>query len=73
LRHELSDPLRHPAQHVQGCERISGHLQRVVEPWQRIDGVEAAMKSAQEAPGGKNVTVMGGAELGRQFLAAGSR
>ena len=35
------------------------------------DGIEAALKDAQEAAAGKNVTVMGGADLGRQFLAAG--
>jgi dihydrofolate reductase len=35
------------------------------------DGVEAALKDAQAAAGDKNVTVMGGADLGRQFLTAG--
>jgi dihydrofolate reductase len=35
------------------------------------DGIEAALKAAQEAAGDKNVTVMGGADLGRQFIAAG--
>jgi dihydrofolate reductase len=34
------------------------------------DGIEAALKDAQEAAGDRNVTVMGGADLGRQFLAA---
>jgi dihydrofolate reductase len=35
------------------------------------DGIEAALKGAQQAAGDRNVTVMGGADLGRQFLAAG--
>jgi dihydrofolate reductase len=35
------------------------------------DGIEAALKAAQEAAGDKNVTVMGGADVGRQFLTAG--
>jgi dihydrofolate reductase len=35
------------------------------------DGIEAALKDAQAEAGDKNVTVMGGADLGRQFLAAG--
>jgi dihydrofolate reductase len=34
------------------------------------DGIEAALKDAQEAAGDRNVTVMGGADLGRRFLAA---
>jgi dihydrofolate reductase len=34
-------------------------------------GVEQALKRAREAAGDKDVTVMGGAETGRQFLAAG--
>jgi dihydrofolate reductase len=34
-------------------------------------GVEQALKQAREAAGDKDVTVMGGAETGRQFLAAG--
>jgi dihydrofolate reductase len=35
------------------------------------DGIEAALREAQAAAGDNNVTVMGGADLGRQFLAAG--
>jgi dihydrofolate reductase len=35
------------------------------------DGIEAALKEAREAAGDQNVTVMGGPDLGRQFLAAG--
>jgi dihydrofolate reductase len=35
------------------------------------DGTEAALKDAREAAGDQNVTVMGGPDLGRQFLAAG--
>jgi dihydrofolate reductase len=34
------------------------------------DGIEAALKDAREAAGDRNVTVMGGADLGRRFLAA---
>ena len=34
-------------------------------------GVEQALKQAREAAGDKDVTVMGGAETGRQFMAAG--
>jgi dihydrofolate reductase len=34
-------------------------------------GVEQALKQAREAAGDKDVTVMGGAETGRQFLGAG--
>ena len=34
-------------------------------------GIEAALNDAREAAGDQNVTVMGGADLGRQFLAAG--
>jgi dihydrofolate reductase len=34
-------------------------------------GIEAALAAARDAAGDKNVTVMGGAELGRQFLDAG--
>ncbi|MBE2320567.1 dihydrofolate reductase [Solirubrobacter sp. CPCC 204708] len=33
-------------------------------------GIEAALRDAREAAAGKNVTIMGGADLGRQFLAA---
>jgi dihydrofolate reductase len=34
-------------------------------------GVEPALEQARDAAGDKDVTVMGGAETGRQFLAAG--
>jgi dihydrofolate reductase len=34
-------------------------------------GIEAALKDAREAAGGQNVTVMGGPNVGGQFLAAG--
>jgi hypothetical protein len=34
-------------------------------------GVEAALTAAQDAAGDEGVTVMGGADVGRQFLAAG--
>lgn len=34
-------------------------------------GVETALEQARAAAGGKDVTVMGGADTGRQFLAAG--
>jgi len=35
------------------------------------DGIESALARAQAAAGDKDVTVMGGADLGRQYLAAG--
>jgi dihydrofolate reductase len=35
------------------------------------DGIAAALTAAREAAGDRDVTVMGGADLGRQFLAAG--
>ena len=35
------------------------------------DGIESALRQAREAAGDKIVTVMGGADLGRQYLAAG--
>lgn len=35
------------------------------------DGIEAALKDAREVAGDENVTVMGGADLGGQFIAAG--
>jgi dihydrofolate reductase len=35
------------------------------------DGIERALEEAKAAAGGKDVTVMGGAQTGRQFLAAG--
>jgi dihydrofolate reductase len=35
------------------------------------DGIEAALKQAQSAAGDKDVTVMGGADTGRQFIKAG--
>jgi dihydrofolate reductase len=35
------------------------------------DGIERALEQAQAAAAGKDVTVMGGAQTGQQFLAAG--
>jgi dihydrofolate reductase len=35
------------------------------------DGIESALEQAKAVAGRKNVTVMGGAELGRQYIAAG--
>jgi dihydrofolate reductase len=35
------------------------------------DGVDSALRQAQAAAGDKDVTIMGGADLGRQYLAAG--
>ena len=35
------------------------------------DGIESALRHAKEAAGDSIVTVMGGADLGRQYLAAG--
>ena len=36
-----------------------------------VDGIESALEQAQEASGDKDVTVMGGADIGRQYIAAG--
>lgn len=35
------------------------------------DGIESALERAQEVAGEKDVTVMGGADIGRQYIAAG--
>jgi dihydrofolate reductase len=35
------------------------------------DGIESALRQAKEVAGGKDVAVMGGAEIGRQFIRAG--
>lgn len=35
------------------------------------DGIESALKQARAAAGDQDVTIMGGADLGRQYLAAG--
>ena len=35
------------------------------------DGIESALKQARAAAGDKDVSIMGGADLGRQYLAAG--
>jgi dihydrofolate reductase len=35
------------------------------------DGIENALRQARTAAGDKDVTIMGGADLGRQYLAAG--
>jgi dihydrofolate reductase len=35
------------------------------------DGIESALEQAQAAAGDKDVTIMGGANLGRQYIAAG--
>jgi dihydrofolate reductase len=35
------------------------------------DGIESALEQAKAAAGDKNVAVMGGAEVGRQYIAAG--
>jgi len=35
------------------------------------DGIESALEQAQAAAGDKDVSIMGGADIGRQFLAAG--
>lgn len=36
-----------------------------------VEGIEGALARAQEAAGGKDVTVMGGASIGQQYLRAG--
>jgi dihydrofolate reductase len=35
------------------------------------DGIERALELAQSAADGRTVTIMGGADIGRQYLAAG--
>jgi dihydrofolate reductase len=35
------------------------------------DGIESALEQAKAVAGRKNVTVMGGADIGRQYIAAG--
>jgi dihydrofolate reductase len=35
------------------------------------DGIESALRQAREVAGGKHVYVMGGPDIGRQFIAAG--
>lgn len=35
------------------------------------DGIDSALKQARAAAGGQDVTIMGGADLGRQYVAAG--
>jgi dihydrofolate reductase len=35
------------------------------------DGIESALEQARAAAGDKDVTITGGADLGRQYLAAG--
>jgi dihydrofolate reductase len=35
------------------------------------DGIETALRQAREAAGGKDIAVMGGADIGRQFIRAG--
>jgi dihydrofolate reductase len=36
-----------------------------------VDGIEAALALAKEAAGDKDVSVMGGADIGRQYIRAG--
>jgi dihydrofolate reductase len=52
--------------HEGPAESPAGGVYRFV-----TDGIESALKQAQAAAGDKDVTVMGGADLGRQYLAAG--
>lgn len=52
--------------HEAPSQRPAGGVYRFV-----TDGIDSALKLAQEAAGDKDVTVMGGADLGRQYLAAG--
>jgi dihydrofolate reductase len=35
------------------------------------DGIESALEQAKAAAGGKDVSVMGGVDIGRQYIAAG--
>jgi dihydrofolate reductase len=52
--------------HEEPDDRPEGGVYRFV-----TDGIESALQQAREAAGDKIVTVMGGADLGRQYLAAG--
>lgn len=52
--------------HTAPTEIPSGSVYQFV-----TDGIESALKQAQDTAGDKDVTIMGGADLGRQYLAAG--
>ena len=64
-----SGPKRRPVfvvTHQAPAEQPPGEVYRFV-----TGGIEAALAQAQAAAHGKDVCVMGGADLGRQYLAAG--
>ena len=64
-----SGPARRPVfvvTHQVPAESPPGSVYRFV-----TDGIEKALDEARAAAGDKDVTVMGGADLGRQYLAAG--
>jgi dihydrofolate reductase len=64
-----SGPARNPlfvATHEAPADSPEGSVYTFV-----TDGIESALEQAKAVAGGKNVTVMGGAELGRQYIAAG--
>jgi dihydrofolate reductase len=52
--------------HEAPTENAAGGVYRFV-----TDGIEKALERARAAAGDKDVTIMGGADLGRQYLAAG--
>jgi dihydrofolate reductase len=64
-----SGPARRPVfvvTHEPPAEQVPGGVYVFV-----TDGIEAALAQARAAAAGKDVCVMGGADLGRQYLAAG--
>lgn len=64
-----SGPARRPVfvvTHDAPSESPAGGVYRFV-----TDGIQSALEQARVAAGDKDVTVMGGADLGRQYIAAG--
>jgi dihydrofolate reductase len=64
-----SGPVRRPVfvvAHEQPAEHVPGGVYQFV-----TGGIETALAQARAAAAGKDVCVMGGADLGRQYLAAG--
>jgi dihydrofolate reductase len=67
--HGPSGPARRPVfvvTHQDPTQNPPGSVYRFV-----TDGIESALKQARAAAGDKHVSIMGGADLGRQYLAAG--
>ncbi|NLG71534.1 MAG: dihydrofolate reductase [Chloroflexi bacterium] len=54
---------------------VTHHLPRKVPPdgvyTFVTDGIESALQQAKKAAGGKNISVMGGADIGQQYMLAG--